>query len=716
MMREGAGNVTAVTGNWKIRATRAMLWYMGLPAFVFVVGSGFALYANYLLFHALAEGFSIIIAFCAMTIATVGWRSTSSPRDKFLGYLAIGIGWCAVLDVVHTLVFKGMALLPTESANPPTQLWIAARYLQALVMISAPMVLRRDVRLRHIHLVYGSATLAIIAAVFGGWFPVAYVDGQGLTPFKIYSEYLISAMLAACMALYWRRREQIERRDAILLCAAIVAMILAEFAFTRYVSVYATANMIGHLLKIVAYWFIFVALVYQRVSEPVDTVRRLEGGIEEIQQRMLRAVNASNDGAWDWDPATGEAWLSPRWKQLLGYEDHELPNREDTFFRNLHPDDVARAREALRAELEERKPYHLELRLRCKDGEYRWFLARGMAERDAEGHPMRMAGAITDIHARKQAEAQLVESEARFRALFQSLPVPAYSWRHVDGDFVLDDCNEAANAFTGGKVRNIFGKRARQAYPADSQVLADMQECWSTHRIVEREMEYRLLSTSELKYLRIRYAVVPPERLVVSTEDYTERRRAELALAESEARFRQMFENNASVLMLMEPESGKIVEVNAAAEKYYGYAPGVLKTMSIDQINTLGAAETLAERRRAVREERNFFVFPHRLASGAIRTVEVRSSPVIVGGQQLLFSIITDVTKLKEYERELVERTQALRARNEELTRFSDVAVDRELRMIELKQEINALCERLGEAPRYAAVAAPDRPEPRGQA
>jgi len=581
-MNEITGNAVAGTIKATIRA-EIFVWFVLALSIVLAGLVILERYTGYLLFHVLVEGVSIVIAFCALVVATVGWRSRSTPRDNFLAYIAIGIGWCAVLDVAHTLAFKGMGLLATDSANPATQYWIAARYLQALAMISAPIVMHWRIRLRNIHLGFGLATLAFFAMIIGGWFPVAFIDDQGLTPFKIYSEYLIILMLAATLALYFRDRARVERLDLLLLSASAVAMILAGFAFTLYVSVTATANMVGHLFKIAAYGFIFVALVYRRVSDPVDAVLRLEGGLEQSEERFKRAVNAANDDFWEWFPATGEAYLSPRWKQLLGYEDHELPNREESFFSRIHPDDNARIREVFRAHLEERKPYNIQLRLVCKNGEYRWFLARGTAEWDAQGRPTRMAGAMTDIHEHKQVEDLLVESEERFR---------------------------------------------------------------------------------------------------------------------------QMFENNTSVLLLIEPESGQILDANAAAEKFYGYALDGLKSMRIDQINTLGVEETLAERHRAVDQKRNFFVFPHRLASGEIRTVEVHSSPATVRGQKLLFSIIKDVTELKRSEKALMEQSLALKARNAELTRFSEVAVNRELRMVELKQEINALCEQHGEAPRYAGAAA----------
>lgn len=148
------------------------------------------------------------------------------------------------------------------------------------------------------------------------------------------------------------------------------------------------------------------------------------------------------------------------------------------------------------------------------------------------------------------------------------------------------------------------------------------------------------------------------------SRDVTEYKRAEIALRESEQRFRAMFHKHSSVMLLIEPESGKIVDANAAAADFYGYSEDVLCGMSINQINTLSEKEVHAERQLALQEKRNHFIFQHLLANGDIRTVEVYSSPIDDKGRQLLFSIIYDIT-----ERQKVE--EALKRSNADLERFA---------------------------------------------
>src|SRR5512140_2676436 len=135
----------------------------------------------------------------------------------------------------------------------------------------------------------------------------------------------------------------------------------------------------------------------------ITASKQAEIALRQSEARFQRAVAGANDGIWEWIPATGEDYLSPRWKQLLGYEDHELPNVQESFFDQIHPEDRALAQEAVRAHLEERKPFTVELRLRCKWGEYRWFSSRGQAEWDDQGRPLRVSGSISDITERKMA-------------------------------------------------------------------------------------------------------------------------------------------------------------------------------------------------------------------------------------------------------------------------------------------------------------------------
>ena len=112
---------------------------------------------------------------------------------------------------------------------------------------------------------------------------------------------------------------------------------------------------------------------------------RAQEALREREASYARAVRGTSDGLWDWNVLTNEDYLSPRWKELLGYEDHELTNRYGTFFSRVHPDDTSRVEAAIQAHLEQNVPYNIDHRLRTKSGDYRWFNVRGNTERDQAG-------------------------------------------------------------------------------------------------------------------------------------------------------------------------------------------------------------------------------------------------------------------------------------------------------------------------------------------
>ena len=121
-------------------------------------------------------------------------------------------------------------------------------------------------------------------------------------------------------------------------------------------------------------------------------------------------------------------------------------------------------------------------------------------------------------------------------------------------------------------------------------------------------------------------------------------------LRESETRFRHLFENNGSIMVVIDPDSGKIVSANQAAANYYGYPLDQLAGMPISQINALTPDEIAREQQSALLEQRNYFNFLHRLASGEMRDVEVYSTPTDVAGKTQLVSIIHDITERRQLE------------------------------------------------------------------
>src|SRR4051812_16315601 len=133
-----------------------------------------------------------------------------------------------------------------------------------------------------------------------------------------------------------------------------------------------------------------------------------------------------------------------------------------------------------------------------------------------------------------------------------------------------------------------------------------------------------------------------------------EQKRQEDALRESERRYRQMFQNNRAVQILLDPTSGRIVDANMAAAEFYGWSVETLRNKYIWQINMLDEGAIRSEMTNASQQRRSYFVFRHRIATGDIRDVEVHSGPIVTGGRSLLYSIIHDVTERKRAEQALL--------------------------------------------------------------
>lgn len=156
------------------------------------------------------------------------------------------------------------------------------------------------------------------------------------------------------------------------------------------------------------------ALVAKRTGELLLANRELKENLERLAQseaRYSRAVRGTSDGLWDWDLNSGDYYYSPRWKELLGFADDELANEAETFYSRLHPDEVARVRDALDAHFSGRAPLDLELRLKTREELYLKVRCRGQAEWNSEGEAVRLSGAITDITERQQMEEQLRQSQ-----------------------------------------------------------------------------------------------------------------------------------------------------------------------------------------------------------------------------------------------------------------------------------------------------------------
>ncbi|MDZ8224186.1 GAF domain-containing protein [Nostoc sp. ChiVER01] len=153
-----------------------------------------------------------------------------------------------------------------------------------------------------------------------------------------------------------------------------------------------------------------LSVYFQDITER----RRTAEALRDSEERWQLALNGNNDGIWDWNLKTNEVFFSTRWKEMLGYKDHEVSNGWDEWTKLIHADERDWVLQAFQDHFAKKIPFYVcEYRIQCQDGSYKWILDRGQALWDASGDIVRMVGSYTDITDRKQADEELKRQNLR---------------------------------------------------------------------------------------------------------------------------------------------------------------------------------------------------------------------------------------------------------------------------------------------------------------
>lgn len=208
------------------------------------------------------------------------------------------------------------------------------------------------------------------------------------------------------------------------------------------------------------------------VIRDITDRKQAELALKSSEERWQLAIRGSNAAIWDWNLKEQRIFRSGRWKTIRGYADDEIGEGVEEWLERIHPDDKDMVLAAIANHLNHKTEFYIqEYRVRHKDGHYVWIMDRGQALWDAAGHPIRMVGSETDISRRKRAEANLRESEARYRLLIENLPVGLVVHR-VDTSIVT--CNPRASELLELTLEQMLGKTAID--PAWSFLRDDSQQ------------------------------------------------------------------------------------------------------------------------------------------------------------------------------------------------------------------------------------------------
>lgn len=219
--------------------------------------------SSFIHFHTIVESLSIVVALIIVGLAAKSRHLTPRLEDSFSFLVSLYL-WVCLFDFAHMLTYKGMPLAEGLSANPPTQFWIGGRLLEA-----AGLAL-----FFHIHFSYRwrgwenkvLATLAVLVLLSIAPFsiyPDAYIEGVGLTDFKIYAELVVIALILVAASGLYLHRKHYNRKQRVYFGLAFLFTIMAELFFTQYVGVYDQANAIGHVFRLASYYCMLCAYLSQ---------------------------------------------------------------------------------------------------------------------------------------------------------------------------------------------------------------------------------------------------------------------------------------------------------------------------------------------------------------------------------------------------------------------------------------------------------------------
>ena len=429
---------------------------------------------NFLLFHSLVEVFVSIIIFSTFLFA---WNSRLD-ESGFLQLVGYSLSSVGTLEILHLLAYKGISVFPGYDENLPIQLWIASRYLLALILFTGPFLNKKRFSKTALLLPSAALTAVLVVAIFSGIFPSCFVEGIGPTRFKIISEYIFSLLMIGSLVGLWNRRRAFDAQIWKLLATFVVLTIVAELTFTSYLGVYGVNNTVGHLLMMLAFYFLYKALVETGIRRPVRLMFR---DLAAAERRWRSVFNNVYDAIFIHD-VDGEI-LDVNDRMLALYEVTreqalELTIREYSGRESPIQDLPEIWKKVLRGESQ-----HFEWRAKKpatgEEFDVEVFLRRFQLDE----RPVIIAN-VRDITDRKRAQESLRVSEQHFRELAES--VPELVWTY-EPDGSLDYFNRRCSTYTG---LNFSGREVPWHLLIAPEDYSKARELWNQSLAKGKDFEF----------------------------------------------------------------------------------------------------------------------------------------------------------------------------------------------------------------------------------
>lgn len=362
------------------------------------------------------------------------------------------------------------------------------------------------------------------------------------------------------------------------------------------------------------------------------------------------------------------------WLALLGYERNDVAGKP--FINFIQPEYIHSFEEHFQLLKKKVEFSQVQLPLICSNDSVIHVLCYSYTIFNEEDSLYQIHFTLNNIENKNKSTESLTESECKLEPLLSNLPGMAYRCINKKGwplEFVSEGCLDLTGYTKEELCINGIIEYGELIHPDDRDFIwSEVQKAYQGKK--QFEFEYRITTRQGIqKWVWERGTFLDKKNssndniLEGFITDITQRKNTEYTLKESEEHYKAMFYHNKSVMLLIDPSDGKIIDANESAIKYYGYSLKQLITMNIDDINILSSEEIRKEMKKAVSEERNFFQFKHKLADGQLRDVQVYSGKIIMHSKEFLYSIIHDNTNERLNEKKLIEQNEEYQTMNETL-------------------------------------------------